>query len=208
MMAEGKKWRRGHRSMSKCAFVCGNQMKRETDRQNCTSWLVSCSLIRMQISSIEEHLGAFLRHSLPPPRAIATLHFSFHTSHLSFPATLLPLSSFSSCHSKLSSIHPPYSLKWQWRDLHEVFQCGLSSGGGFDWRLCIQMVWTLYFCLSATHKEVLYEWKQWLSCLSKYHQSPASVENWDSNGLAFGLLVQISIEEYHCILAPCPHWIE
>lgn len=45
----------------------------ESDRQNCMSWLVSCSLIRMQISCIEKHLGA---HILPSP--LSTPHLPFH----------------------------------------------------------------------------------------------------------------------------------
>lgn len=76
-----------------CVSMWGKDMKRETDRQNCMSWLVSCSLIRMQISCIEKHLGAFLR--------LTCSSFSPHSSH--------PLSSFL-CEIQTSFLHFPYFL--------------------------------------------------------------------------------------------------
>lgn len=79
--------------VSVCVYVYGKDMKRETDRQNCMSWLVSCSLIRMQISCIEKHLGAFLR--------LTCSSFSPHSSH--------PLSSFL-CEIQTSFLHFPYFL--------------------------------------------------------------------------------------------------
>lgn len=52
----------------------------ESDRQKCTTWLVSCLLIRMQISCIEKHLRAF--------------HGSFSSLHISPPFFPFFFSSF------------------------------------------------------------------------------------------------------------------
>lgn len=101
--------------MCVCVCVCGKKMKRETDRQNCMSWLVSCSLIRMQISCIEKHLEAFLSpfsslHSLSPFSSLLLVyqiqlstsvipHFLFSSpfhSSLVLPSFLLPASFISS----------------------------------------------------------------------------------------------------------------
>lgn len=85
-----------HVCVCACSQELGKQMKRETDKQNCMSWLVSCSFIRMQISCIQKHLGVFHSpisslHSLPPlssPLLIHQIHLSPWSFQVWSPASL------------------------------------------------------------------------------------------------------------------------
>lgn len=91
----------------------------KSDRQNCVSWLVSCLLIRMQISCIEKHLRAFLG-------SFSSLHFSPPFSSLLLFSHIQSLGIWS-CHLSASSLLGRSFLLWAQSSLFLPFYLLLEA---------------------------------------------------------------------------------